>query len=137
MPDLHRGVVVDGDADRLHQVVANLLTNAARYCRAGDRVTVTVTTAGTDAELRVSDTGPGIPAQDLPHVFDRLWRGRADSEGSGIGLAVVRELVEAHGGHVRVQSDGRSGSTFTVILPLGAAAGAPGRRAEAATDQSA
>ena len=136
---LARGVVVDGDADRLHQVVANLLTNAARYCRPGDRVTVTVSATATDAELRVSDTGPGIPAADLPQVFDRLWRGRADSEGSGIGLAVVRELVEAHGGQVRVESDGRSGSTFTVRLPPGGGT-VPGpqvRRAEASTGQSA
>lgn len=134
---LDRDVVVDGDADRLHQVVANLLTNAARYCRPGDRVTITVTAADGHAELRVSDTGPGIPAPDLPHVFDRLWRGRADSEGSGIGLAVVRELVEAHGGQVRAESDGRTGSTFTVRLPLDAGARPSGSRAEAPTGQSA
>jgi len=68
----------------------------------------------------VADTGPGIPPSDLPHVFDRLWRGFADSDvaGSGIGLAVVRELVTAHGGSVEVASDGLSGSTFTIRLPL-------------------
>jgi two-component system sensor histidine kinase BaeS len=131
---LEPGVVVDGDEDRLHQVVGNLLANAARYCRTGDRVTVTVATADGSALLRVADTGPGIPAPDLPYVFDRLWRGRADSEGSGIGLAVVRELVEAHGGRVRVASDGRSGSTFEVSLPLGVGAPAPGRRAAEQTD---
>jgi two-component system, OmpR family, sensor histidine kinase BaeS len=123
---LDRGVVVDGDEDRLHQVVGNLLANAARYCRAGDTVTVTVTTADGGAVLRVADSGPGIPAEDLTYVFDRLWRGRADTEGSGIGLAVVRELVEAHGGRVGVESDGRSGSAFTVSLPLSVGARAPG-----------
>ncbi len=112
-------VPVLGDADRLHQVVGNLLSNAARYCRPGDVVTVSTRTDGSRALLEVSDTGPGIPAEDLPHVFDRLWRGNADSDvsGSGIGLAVVRELVAAHGGTVVALSDGRSGTTMRVSLP--------------------
>jgi len=121
------GAVVDGDSDRLHQVVGNLLVNTARHCRAGDTVTVSVGRTGTDAALVVSDTGPGIAAGDLPFVFDRLWRGRADREvaGSGIGLAVVRELVVAHGGSVRADSDGEHGTTFTVLLPLASAAPGP------------
>lgn len=114
------GVFVDGDADRLHQAVGNLLANTARYCREGDEVSVTVTTADGQAVVRVADSGPGIPPEDLPSVFDRLWRGSADSDiaGSGIGLAVVRELVTAHGGTVEVASDGASGTTFTIRLPL-------------------
>jgi two-component system sensor histidine kinase BaeS len=121
---LGSGVVVDGDSDRLHQVVGNLLVNTARHCRAGDTVTVSVGRTSTEAALVVSDTGPGIAAVDLPFVFDRLWRGRADREvaGSGIGLAVVRELVAAHGGSVRVDSDGEHGTAFTVVLPLAPAA---------------
>jgi two-component system sensor histidine kinase BaeS len=110
-------VLVHADADRLHQVVGNLLGNAVRYCRAGDAVTVRVRRRGADAELVVDDTGPGIPPEDLSHVFDRLWRGRADTEGSGIGLAVVRELVSAHGGTVTAASDGIRGTTMTVLLP--------------------
>lgn len=114
------GVVIDGDADRLHQAVGNLLANAARYCREGDHVTVTVAASGSRAVVRVIDSGPGIGPDDLPHVFDRLWRGSADSDvaGSGIGLAVVRELVTAHGGTVEAESDGASGSAFTIRLPL-------------------
>jgi two-component system, OmpR family, sensor histidine kinase BaeS len=112
--------VVHGDADRLHQVVSNLLVNTARHCRSDDVVTVSVARTATEATLAVSDTGPGIAEGDLPFVFDRLWRGRADRDlaGSGIGLAVVRELVVAHGGHVHAESDGRHGTTFTVVLPL-------------------
>lgn len=116
-------VMVSGDPDRLHQVVGNLLANTARYCRPGDQVIVTLTTPCADspgAQLVVADTGPGISPTDLPNVFTRLWRGTADASesGSGIGLAVVRELVTAHGGTVTVMSDGVSGSTFTVCLPV-------------------
>ena len=118
--DLAPSVEVDGDPDRLHQVIGNLLGNAARYCRPGDRVAVGLTTSNGWAVVVVADTGPGIDAADLPHVFERLWRGAADREvpGSGIGLAVVRELVEAHGGTVTASSDGTSGTTITLRLPL-------------------
>jgi two-component system sensor histidine kinase BaeS len=114
------GVVVDGDADRLHQAVGNLLANAARYCREGDSVAVSVATGEGLAVIRFADTGPGIAEADLPHIFDRLWRGSADTEvaGSGIGLAVVRELVTAHGGTVDAVSDGFTGTVFTIRIPL-------------------
>jgi two-component system sensor histidine kinase BaeS len=117
---LSDAVVVEGDSDRLHQVVSNLLVNTARHCRAGDVVAVSIDRTASWASLVVSDTGPGIAATDLPFVFDRLWQGQADRDvaGSGIGLAVVRELVAAHGGTVRVDSDGLHGTTFTVELPL-------------------
>jgi two-component system sensor histidine kinase BaeS len=93
-----------------------------RHCRAGDAVTVRVDPAeGTTATWAVSDTGPGIAAADLPHVFDRFWRGprQEGRPGSGLGLAVVRGLVEAQRGSVRVDSDGRTGTTVTVTLPTG------------------
>jgi two-component system sensor histidine kinase BaeS len=111
-------VVVRADADRLHQLIGNLLANTVRYCRPGDSVTVSVTAENGQAVLVVSDTGPGIPADELPRVFDRLWRGRGASRvaGSGIGLAVVREIVTAHGGTIRADSAGR-GTTITVRLP--------------------
>jgi two-component system sensor histidine kinase BaeS len=114
------GAVVLGDRDRLHQVVGNLLANCLRYCRPGDAVEVSVVIEGQDAVLRVADTGPGIRADDLPHVFERLWRGRADVEpgGSGIGLAVVAELVRAHGGTVEAASPAAGGTVMTVRLPL-------------------
>jgi two-component system sensor histidine kinase BaeS len=117
-------VTVDGDALRLHQVVGNLLQNCARHCRLGDTVTLTVRAVpgppggrGGQARLTVSDTGPGIPPQDLPNVFTRFWRGDGGGGGSGLGMAIVRSLVEAHGGSVAVDSDGRTGTTVTVLLP--------------------
>ncbi|QMV24996.1 HAMP domain-containing protein [Streptomyces sp. SCUT-3] len=115
-----RPVTVRADAGRLHQAFGNLLSNAARYCRPGDTVEVTVGTGGGRAVVEVSDTGPGIAAEDLPHVFDRFWRGKSGNgvSGSGIGLAVVRELVAAHGGTVRVASPPSGGAVFTVSLPL-------------------
>ena len=118
--ELAEGVVVRADADRLHQAVGNLLDNAARYLRAGDSVTVRVFTTGGEAVVQVADSGPGIPNDALPHVFDRLWRGRSrrDVAGSGIGLAVVRELVTAHGGTVEAASGPAGGATFTIRLPV-------------------
>jgi two-component system sensor histidine kinase BaeS len=115
-------VRVDGDGQRLHQVLGNLLENCVRHCRAGDAVTVRVCPGeGGTATLEVSDTGPGIAPDDLPHVFDRFWRGprQEGRPGSGLGLAVVRSLVEAQHGAVRVDSDGRTGTTVTVTLPTG------------------
>jgi two-component system, OmpR family, sensor histidine kinase BaeS len=112
-------VPVHADPDRLHQVVTNLLANAARYCHRNDRVNVRAYTTDGSAVLEVADSGPGIPVGELPHVFDRLWRGhRAHSvAGSGIGLAVVRELVTAHGGTVAVSSPAGGGTAITIRLP--------------------
>lgn len=112
-------VALVADADRLHQAIGNLLSNAARYCRPGDHVQVTAVAGPGHVVIAVSDTGPGIPPDELPYVFDRMWRGSSGTSaaGSGIGLAVTRELVQAHGGSVSATSDGRSGTTFTITLP--------------------
>lgn len=113
-------VTVVGDGGRLRQVATNLLTNAVKFTPAGGRVTVrTAEDGGGHALVEVADTGPGIPADEQPHVFDRFWRGRdaAGVGGSGIGLAVVAELVRAHGGDVTVSSSPTGGATFTVRLP--------------------
>jgi two-component system sensor histidine kinase BaeS len=118
--DLTTSTPVHADADRLHQAVANLLSNAVRYCRPGDQVSLSSSIDGPTAVLDIADTGPGIPADELPHIFDRLWRGqhtRAVS-GSGIGLAVVRELITAHGGTVTAGSPAGRGTTITIRLPL-------------------
>ncbi|HEX6328766.1 MAG TPA: HAMP domain-containing sensor histidine kinase [Jiangellaceae bacterium] len=114
-------VPVSADPDRIHQVVVNILANAARFCRSGDRVTVRVFGDGGRGVVEVADTGPGIAAADIPHVFERRWRGRNSGgvAGSGIGLAVVRELVEAHRGSVSVDSSPGDGTTFTITIPLG------------------
>ncbi|NEE00617.1 HAMP domain-containing sensor histidine kinase [Phytoactinopolyspora halotolerans] len=119
-PDITGPVPVYGDPDRLHQAIGNLLANAARYCRPGDRVSVYAGVEAGDAVIRVADTGPGIPAEDQPHVFDRWWTARhgTAAPGSGIGLAVVREVVTAHGGTVHVESASGEGSTFTIAVPL-------------------
>lgn len=111
-------VVITADADRLHQVLGNLLVNAARYCGPGDSVRIRCARDDGWALLEVSDNGPGIPAEDLPHIFDRFWRGgTSGTVGSGLGLPIVRALVLAHGGRIGVRSDGVTGTTFTVRLP--------------------
>jgi two-component system, OmpR family, sensor histidine kinase BaeS len=118
--DLTAALPVQADPDRLHQAITNLLANAARYCRPGDRVTISGHRSGGLAVLAITDTGPGIPADELPHVFQRLWRGHQARSvaGAGIGLAVVRELVTAHGGTVSAASPAGGGTTITVRLPL-------------------
>jgi len=125
--DLDRRVPVRADPDRLHQAIGNLLANAARYCRPGDRLHVAVGAEQGNAVLRVADTGPGMAADELSHAFDRLWRGRdtAGTTGSGIGLAVVRELVTAHGGTVVLGCPDEGGLTVTVRLPLAAVVAGP------------
>jgi two-component system sensor histidine kinase BaeS len=123
--DLDSVVPVYADPDRLHQAVSNLLGNAARYCRPRDRVTVCASQHDGRAVLTVADTGPGISASELPHIFDRLWRGRQARAvaGSGIGLAVVRELITAHGGTVTADSHPGAGTTITIGLPAAPGAG--------------
>lgn len=108
-----------GDRERLVQVVENLLSNALKFTRSGGRVTVTVVPDGDFGEITVMDSGRGIPPDDLPHVFERHWRGRAaaDISGRGIGLAVVDELVRAHHGTVSVTSEAGQGTCFTVRIP--------------------
>ena len=111
-------VIVDGDPDRLHQITVNLLANAVKFTPPGGTVTLTVTPMDHLARLQVSDTGPGILADELPHVFERFWRGAAsEARGSGIGLAIVAELAKAHGGRATVDSVPGEGATFTVLLP--------------------
>lgn len=107
-------LVVAGDADRLVQVVVNLLANALRFTPRGGRVTVRLIDAGPEAELHVEDTGLGIPAQALGQIFNWAHRSRG---GSGLGLAIVRGIVDAHGGRVTVESQEGKGSRFTVLLP--------------------
>src|SRR5262245_1770938 len=117
------GPVVSGDTDRLRQVIWNLMTNAIKFTPAGGRVEITLARVHSHLELRVSDTGQGIHPDLLPHVFDRLRQGDSTSTrahgGVGIGLALVRHLVELHGGGVHAESLGEGqGATFTVTLPL-------------------
>jgi signal transduction histidine kinase/CheY-like chemotaxis protein len=115
---------VSGDAARVQQVVWNLLSNAVRFNVKGGRVTVRSERVGPDVRLTVSDTGRGIEPEFLPHVFERFRQEDGTSTrhhgGLGLGLAIVRHLVELHGGSVRVESDGvGKGATFAVVLPAG------------------
>jgi PAS domain S-box-containing protein len=113
------------DAGRMERVVANLLDNAVKYAPDGGPITVRLTrehgVAGKEAVIAVQDQGVGLPEADLPHVFERFWRGGnavGHFGGTGIGLASVRGIVEQHGGTVAVESQEGAGSTFTVRLPL-------------------
>jgi signal transduction histidine kinase len=121
-------VLVQGDAGRLEQVVVILLDNAITYNRPGGTVVVTLCRAGDQAVLEVRDTGPGIPAADLPHLFARFYRGRGAgvaAEGSGLGLAIASGIVRAHHGHLHVHSEPGLGSCFSVLLPLAPHTDAP------------
>lgn len=110
---------VVGDPTRLRQVISNLLSNALKFTPTGGLVRVRLGSDEACAVLRVSDTGPGIPPEELPHVFERFFRGRrARAGGSGIGLTVVNDLVRAHGEEVTVASELGEGTTFTVRIPL-------------------
>ncbi|MEA2322165.1 MAG: two-component system, OmpR family, sensor histidine kinase BaeS [Solirubrobacteraceae bacterium] len=124
---------VRGDPDRLSQVLENLLANALRYTDPGGRVCVRLDVRGREAAIEVADSGIGIAPEHLGRIFDRFWRAPAaherTAEGSGVGLALVSELVLAHGGRVEVSSRPGRGSCFTVLLPL---ADAPSARGPAA-----
>jgi two-component system sensor histidine kinase BaeS len=111
--------VVRGDKNRLHQVVTNLLTNAIKFTPMGGSVRVSVSSGDGVARIVVEDSGRGIPQEDLGHVFDRFWRGPGvrHTTGSGVGLAVVQELVRAHKGQVTASSEEGHGAQFVVTLP--------------------
>jgi two-component system OmpR family sensor kinase len=114
-------VEITGDADRLAQVITNLLTNAIQYNRDGGQVSVKLESQTGLAVLTVHDTGPGIAAEDLPHVFERFYRGdksRTGSGSTGLGLAIAKAIVEAHGGTIEAASKKGYGTTFTVRLPV-------------------
>jgi signal transduction histidine kinase len=111
--------VVMGDRTRLEQVAANLIDNALKYTPPGGRVDVEIGADQQAAVLRVRDTGPGIPAAEMPRIFDRLFRGDTSrtERGLGLGLSLVKAVVEAHGGTVAVESEPGRGAVFTVRLP--------------------
>jgi signal transduction histidine kinase len=117
---------VDVDQVRIGEVLANLLTNAIRHTPRGGAVRVEVSPAPGGVAFAVSDTGPGIDARDLPHVFDRFVKS-ADSGGAGLGLAIARGLVEAHGGRITAESTPGAGTTMRFVLPaVGNFAGSSG-----------
>jgi signal transduction histidine kinase len=118
-----RPLYLDADPARLAQVVGNLLANACKFTDSGGRVWLTVEEDGANVVIRVRDTGIGVAAEDLPHLFDMFVQADTSLErsrdGLGIGLTLVKTLVEMHGGSVEAHSDGPGrGSEFTIRLPL-------------------
>jgi signal transduction histidine kinase len=119
-------VTVEGDAGRIEEIIANLLSNALRYSEPGGRVSLATGRVDSDAFVEVTDTGSGIAPEDLPHIFTRFWRGDRSrsraSGGTGIGLAIVHELVRAHDGRIEVESTLGLGTRMRVLIPAVGAA---------------
>ena len=113
---------IHADADRLDQVLSNLVANALRHTPSGGEIVLSAAATTDAVEIRVRDTGEGINAEDLPFVFDRFWRGdraRTHGIGSGLGLSIAAQLVKAHGGEITVTSEVGRGSEFVVRLGMG------------------
>jgi signal transduction histidine kinase len=112
-----RALVVKADRDRILQVLGNLIGNALKHAK-GTPIDVSLTEEERVALIAVRDHGPGIAATELPHVFDRYWRGRTKKAGAGLGLAIAKGIVVAHGGELSVRSQPGDGSEFVFTLPL-------------------
>jgi len=108
--------LMDIDPVRIREVLTNLISNALRHTSANGRVSVTASGEKGSIVVAVSDTGSGIPAEDLPRIFDRFYKGHG-SRGSGLGLTIARNLVVAHGGEIRAESEEGKGTTIIFVLP--------------------
>jgi signal transduction histidine kinase len=109
---------VNADPDRIFRVLSNLLGNATKFTPEEGTITVRAERRGGDFSIAIADTGPGIAAEDLPHVFERHWKGASTTKsGSGLGLYIARGIVEAHGGKIWAESSA-AGARFTFTLPL-------------------
>ena len=119
--EIQSGITVDADPEALRRVVNNLAQNALKYA-AGAEQRWSVFSVNGRAAIRLEDTGPGISRQDLPHVFERFYRGDTARDrsagGSGLGLAIAKSIVEAHNGSIEAQSEPGKGATITAWLPL-------------------
>ncbi len=116
------------DAERIQQVLGNLLANAVKFTPDGGTIAIVAEEGNTELRLSVGDSGPGVPAEHRPHIFDRFWHARrsARTRGTGLGLSIAKGIVEAHGGRIWLETADRVGSTFTFTLPVprdGATAG--------------
>lgn len=114
-------VIVRGDRDRLKQVLLNLVANAIQYTPTGGEVFLSLSKIAGQSRLIVRDTGPGIPAEDLPHIFDRFYRAeksrtRSKASGFGLGLSIAKWIIEQHGGQIKVESKESEGTTFVIWL---------------------
>ena len=110
----------EADRARLTQLFQNLIGNAIKFCKAGDRITVASRTRGEAAQIEISDTGPGIAPEDLPHIFDPYFSAskKHQKTGTGLGLYISKGIVDAHGGEIRCGSEPGVGTTFSITLPL-------------------
>lgn len=119
--EVPEGIRVSADRDAVHQILANLTDNAVRYTRPGGEVSISAANDGDRVSVRVSDTGIGIPDEELPRIFERFYRvdkaRSRESGGTGLGLSIVKHLVEAHAGRIEVRSTLGEGSTFVFTLP--------------------
>ena len=115
---------VDADPDKLKQILINLLDNAVKFSEPNGSVRVRAETGPDAIRVLVEDEGPGVPAQDVPHLFERFYRGQSGSaaSGSGLGLAIAKNLARLHGGDISLQTSLGRGSTFALTLPTAAAA---------------
>lgn len=110
------GVQVVCDRARIEMAIGNLLENAIKFTPAGGQVILSGWQEGEHTRIQVADTGSGIAPEDLPHIFERFYRGKTTQQGSGLGLAIVQSILQAHGGEVQVESEPGKGSRFTLLL---------------------
>jgi signal transduction histidine kinase len=118
--DVERGLPpVLADSERLFRVFSNLVENAAKFTPSGGRIRIGARRDETNVRFSVADTGAGIAAEDVPYLFDRFWQGRpTDRRGAGLGLAIAKGIIDAHGGHIWVESTPGRGSTFYFTIPI-------------------
>jgi two-component system sensor histidine kinase ResE len=139
--------VVTWDADRINEVLGNLLSNAFKFTESGGRVDLVVTALEESVYIEVRDTGVGISPEQLPHIFDKFFQAdnqkTAGAKGTGLGLAIAKEIVEAHGGSIAAESALGQGTKFSIMLPVsathtadGESSSAPEGSAGAAAEQS-
>jgi len=113
-------IEITADYDRLNQVLSNLISNSLRYTSKGGTISLVTSSVEKGIQIQVKDTGIGIPTEDLPFIFDRFWRGdksRSDRVNSGLGLAIAKQLILAHGGEIEAKSEAGKGTIFTIDLP--------------------
>lgn len=120
LPTTESATAVIGDADRLKQVLLNLVSNATKYNVENGRITINAQQRENEVYIAIADTGPGITPEDMAHLFERFYRipGSESAEGSGLGLSVAQKIVEEHNGRIEVASTVGQGTTFTICLPI-------------------